>query len=177
MNPKAPLVILLLLIPLLALGENWPRFRGEGGQGHSLEKGVPSHWSHSENIKWKVGVPGNGWSSPVIWGDRVVLTSTTDDDQSCRVICLDVETGEHTYAEAGVGKGCLTYADGMLYTLGEKGTMGLVPATPGEHKVVSQFDLPAGGEGLAWAHPVVCGGRLYLRHGELLYAYDIRGER
>ena len=94
MNPKAPLVILLLLIPLLALGENWPRFRGEGGQGHSLEKGVPSHWSHSENIKWKVGVPGNGWSSPVIWGDRVVLTSTTDDDQSCRVICLDVETGE-----------------------------------------------------------------------------------
>jgi outer membrane protein assembly factor BamB len=91
-------------------------------------------------------------------------------------ICLDVTTGERTYAEVGVGKGSLTYADGMLYTLGEQGTVGLVPATPTEHKVVSQFSLPAGGEGPAWAHPVVCGGRLYLRHGEFLYAYDVQGE-
>lgn len=92
-------------------------------------------------------------------------------------ICLDVNTGRHTYAEVGVGKGCLTYADGMLYTLSERGTMGLVPATPTEHKVVSRFALPAGGEGPSWAHPVVCGGRLYVRHGEFLHAYDIRGER
>lgn len=92
-------------------------------------------------------------------------------------VCLDVQTGNSTYAEAGVGKGCLTYADGMLYTLSERGTMGLVPATPTQHKVVSQFNLPAGGEGPSWAHPVVCAGLLYLRHGEFLYAYDIRGEQ
>jgi len=89
-------------------------------------------------------------------------------------LCLDVSTGEHTYAETGVGKGCLTYADGMLYTLSERGTVGLVPATPAEHKVVSRFNLPAGGKGRSWAHPVVCGGRLHVRHGELLYAYDVR---
>jgi hypothetical protein len=91
-------------------------------------------------------------------------------------ICLDVNTGGHTYAEVGVGKGSLTYADGMLYTLSERGTMGLVPATPTEHKVVSRFQLPPGGVGPSWAHPVVCGGRLYVRHGEFLYAYDVRGE-
>lgn len=62
----------------------------------------------------------------------------------------------------------------MLYTLGENGQMGLVPATPQDHTVVSRFRLPAGGQGPAWAHPVVCGGRLYLRHGDFLYAYDVR---
>ena len=41
-------------------------------------------------------------------------------------------------------------------------------------RVVSQFEIPAGGEGRTWAHPVVSDGRLYLRHGDFLYAYDIR---
>jgi len=90
-------------------------------------------------------------------------------------VCVDLATGKRTYAEGGVGKGCLTYADGMLYTVSETGTVGLVPATPTEHKVVSRFYVPEGVEGPVWAHPVVCGGRLYLRHGEFLYAYDVRG--
>jgi hypothetical protein len=76
--------------------------------------------------------------------------------------------------ERGVGKGSLTYADGMLYTLSEGGQMGLVAAAPENHTVVSRFQLPAGGAGPVWAHPVVCGGRLYLRHGDFLYAYDVR---
>ena len=54
--------------------------------------------------------------------------------------------------------------------------MGLVKATPKGHDVISQFRIPKGGKGPAWAHPVVCGGRLYLRHGDFLYCYDIRGE-
>lgn len=88
--------------------------------------------------------------------------------------CLEWQSGKTMYRERGVGKGSLTYADGMLYTLGENGQMGLVPATPHEHAVVCRFRLPAGGQGPAWAHPVVCGGRLYLRHGDFLYAYDVR---
>ena len=74
----------------------------------------------------------------------------------------------------GVGKGSLTYADGMLYTLSENHKMGLVAATPNGHELVGQFDLPEGGQGKSWAHPVVCGGRLYIRHGDFLYAYDVR---
>ncbi len=54
------------------------------------------------------------------------------------------------------------------------GQVGLVRATPSGHKIISQFRLPAGGAGPVWAHPVVCGGRLYLRHGDFLYAYDIQ---
>ncbi len=89
-------------------------------------------------------------------------------------VCLDWSTGETRYKERGVGKGSLTYADGMLYTLSERHEMGLVPATPEKHEVVSRFELPEGGEGPSWAHPVVCGGRLYLRHGDFLYCYDVR---
>lgn len=88
-------------------------------------------------------------------------------------VCLDWKTGKKMYANKGVGKGSLTYADGMFYTLSEQRDMGLVPATPEEHKVVSKFKIPSGGEGPSWAHPVVCGGRLYVRHSDQLFAYDV----
>lgn len=91
-------------------------------------------------------------------------------------ICVEWKTGKTMYAERGVGKGSLTYADGMLYTLSENRTVGLVEATPRGHKVISQFKIPAGGQGPTWAHPVVCGGCLYIRHGDFLYAYDVRHE-
>jgi outer membrane protein assembly factor BamB len=89
-------------------------------------------------------------------------------------VCLDWETGRKMYAVDGVGKGSLTYADGMFYTLGERHTMGLVKAGPDTPEPISTFRLPEGGQGRSWAHPVVCGGRLYIRHGEFLYAYDVR---
>ncbi len=88
-------------------------------------------------------------------------------------ICLDFFSGQMQYAEQGVGKGSLTYAEGMLYVLSEKGTAGLVEATPDGHQVISQFKIPTAGDGPSWAHPVVCGGRLYIRHGDVLYAYDV----
>jgi outer membrane protein assembly factor BamB len=91
-------------------------------------------------------------------------------------VCLDWDKGKRMYTARGVGKGSLTYAEGMLYTLSENSKMGLVRATPKGHEVISQFNLPAGGEGPSWAHPVVCGGRLYIRHGDFLYAYDIKKE-
>ena len=89
-------------------------------------------------------------------------------------VCLDWDSGKTMYVEAGVGKGSLTCAEGMLYTLGENGKMGLVRAKPERHEVVSQFAIPKGGDGPIWAYPVVCGGRLYIRHDDFLYAYDIK---
>jgi outer membrane protein assembly factor BamB len=88
--------------------------------------------------------------------------------------CLDFKTGSKKWQIRG--KGSLTYADGHLYFLDERGTMALVKATPGKWDQVSSFRVPQGGEGLYWAHPVVCGGRLYVRHSDKLYAYDIRKE-
>ena len=74
------------------------------------------------------------------------------------------------------GKGSLVYADNMFYFLEERGTMKLVKATPEQYDEVSAFEVPKGGEGLHWAHPVVCGGRLYIRHADKLFAYDIRNK-
>ena len=86
--------LVVCLTSFSASAENWPRFRGPGGQGHSTETQVPLHWSKSENLAWRTEIPGLGWSSPVVWGNRVVVTSTTDEDRSCRVICLDSNSGE-----------------------------------------------------------------------------------
>jgi outer membrane protein assembly factor BamB len=91
-----------------------------------------------------------------------------------RWACLDWRTGELTFSERGVGKGSVVAADGMLYTLSERGEMGLVPATPERHEPVSQFTIPDRGSGPVFAHPVVCGGRLYIRHGDFLYCYQLR---
>ena len=77
--------------PLCA--EDWPRFRGPTGQGISHETGVPSEWSATSNIAWKTPIPGEGWSSPVVSGDRVFLTAATDGGRSYRALCLDAATG------------------------------------------------------------------------------------
>jgi len=98
-------------------------------------------------------------------------------NNNARWVCLDWTSGTQQYAERGIQKGSLTYADGMFYVMNETGTVGLVKAIPSAHQVVSQFKLPRGGEGPTWAHPVVCGGRLYLRHSDLLYVYDVRERR
>lgn len=91
--------------------------------------------------------------------------------------CLDWKTGKTMYSTKGlVGprSATLTYADGMLYVMNERGVVALVPARPETFEIVSQFELPKQGDGPTWAHPVVCGGRLYLRHGNYLYVYDVR---
>jgi len=91
-----------------------------------------------------------------------------------RWICLDWNTGKKIYSQRFVGRGSLTWAEGMLYLLGEDGSIALVEARPDAAAIVSRFKLPSGGEGPSMAHPVVCGGRLYLRHDDRLYAYDLR---
>jgi outer membrane protein assembly factor BamB len=88
--------------------------------------------------------------------------------------CLDLMTGRQRWNADG--KGAITYADGMLYLLEEDGRMRLVEATPKEFREAGSFQVPSGGEGKHWAHPVVCGGRLYVRHADKLFAYDVKAE-
>ena len=55
---------------------NWPQFRGPGSTGvPSDESGLPESWSDTENVAWKTSIGGSGWSSPVVWGDMVFLTT------------------------------------------------------------------------------------------------------
>lgn len=88
--------------------------------------------------------------------------------------CLDFMTGKEMWKSNG--KGSLTYADGMLYCLDERGIMTLVRATPEKYDAISTFEVPSGGKGFHWAHPVVCGGRLYIRHTDKLFVYDVKGK-
>ena len=89
-------------------------------------------------------------------------------------VCVDWATGAARYENRSIGRGSsLTWAEGLIYLLCEKGDMMLIRPNPEKFDVISQFTLPEGGEGLVWAHPVVCGKRLYIRHGRFLYCYDI----
>lgn len=89
--------------------------------------------------------------------------------------CLDFKTGQTKWQADGIGKGCVIYADGLLYTLGEGNRkVGLVKATPEALTLVSEFTLPGGDKGSLWAHPAIANGRLYVRYGDTLYCYDIK---
>lgn len=77
-----------------ALAANWPQFRGPTAQGHSPETNVPLTWSATENVAWRAEIPGEAWSSPIVWGDRVFVTTATDAGESCRVLSLDRKTGQ-----------------------------------------------------------------------------------
>jgi len=88
--------VFLLLFALAAAvpAEDWPEFRGPTAQGHSTERGLPLEWSESRNVMWKTRVPGLGWSSPVVAGGRVWITSAIKErGGSLRALAFDLETG------------------------------------------------------------------------------------
>jgi outer membrane protein assembly factor BamB len=80
----------------VAFAEDWPQFRGPTGQGLSTATNVPVEWDTSRNVAWKTPIPGRGWSSPVLAGGRVYLTTATGDDASpsLRAICVEALTGD-----------------------------------------------------------------------------------
>jgi outer membrane protein assembly factor BamB len=86
----------LLCHQALIFAEDWPQVRGPGGQGQSSETGLPIQWSESKNVAWKVPVPGRGWSSPVIAGGRVWLTTAVAErrETSLRLLAYDRDTGK-----------------------------------------------------------------------------------
>lgn len=89
-------------------------------------------------------------------------------------LCLDWKTGKKRYEEEWNCKGAIISADGMLYCYEERrGNLALVPATPKGFFPVSSFRIRKGSD-KHWAHPVICDGRLYHRHGEALMVFDLR---
>lgn len=80
-----------------ALAEDWTEFRGPTGQGLSNERNLPIEWSATNNVMWKQPIPGQGWSSPLVVGARVYLTSgvaTNDAGPSLLALCLDASSGK-----------------------------------------------------------------------------------
>src|SRR6185436_16124996 len=79
--------VTLALLILPGAAQEWPRFRGPNGTGISPAKTVPAKITDSD-INWKVELPGTGHSSPVLWGERIFLTTTGDKSGGISVLCL-----------------------------------------------------------------------------------------
>jgi outer membrane protein assembly factor BamB len=88
--------------------------------------------------------------------------------------CIEFATGKMIWRDRSVGKGTLTYADGLLYLLSENNVVGLAEASPAGYKELGRFQIADQGWP-SWAHPVVCGGRFYIRNQGTLACYDIKG--
>ncbi len=105
---------------------NWPQFRGPGAMGTADNPDLPDRWSTKENVAWKIEVPGRGWSSPIVWGERVFLTTVVSDGEveppkkglyfggerreipkathRWLVLCLDLKSGRELWRrEASLG--------------------------------------------------------------------------
>jgi outer membrane protein assembly factor BamB len=112
-HPGAKVInqILLLASPLLLCvecalaGTDWPAFRGPFGDGRvsapsdTRPVGLPVTWSETENVKWKTAIHDQGWSTPVIMGGQVWLTTATVDGHDFFVLCLDAATGQVKFEE------------------------------------------------------------------------------
>ena len=109
----------------------------------------------------------NHHSSSVLIGDYLYGFS------SSILMAVKFDTGEIAWRDRSVGKGSLVYADGRLYCFSERGVVGLVEATPTGYVERGRFRIEAGSLE-TWTHPVVAGGRLYLRDQDTIYAYDVR---
>lgn len=112
----------------------------------------------------------NHHSSSILIGDHLYGFS------SGILTAMRFDTGEVAWRDRSVGKGSLVYADGNLYAFSENGVVGLIEATPTGYSEkgrfrITQDSLPT------WTHPVVAGGRLYLRDQDTIYAYDVRAKK
>lgn len=92
------------------------------------------------------------------------------------LVCIDFKTGKTKWEDRSVGKGSIVAADGRLYVRSERGPVALVEATPSGYKEEGRFDQPDRSDKNSWPHPVVAGGRLYLRDQDVLLCYDVKGK-
>ena len=86
--------LVILAMPVTIPASDWPQFRGPDGQGHSDARGVPLQWSETRSVKWKTALPGQGWSSPVVWENQIWMTSADASGKSLHALCVDRNTGQ-----------------------------------------------------------------------------------
>jgi outer membrane protein assembly factor BamB len=101
-----------LLLPLVAAAfvspasaENWPQWRGPQGNGHSEEQGIATRWSRTENVAWRKELPGPGGATPVVFGDRIFVTSSLGDEEGADLLLLCFSTGGKELWRQTVGTG------------------------------------------------------------------------
>jgi hypothetical protein len=91
-------------------------------------------------------------------------------------VCLELPTGKVVWEDRGVGRGMIVYADGHLIVRGDSGPVALVEATPEGYREKGRLALASRSRDLAFSHPVIAGGRLYMRDIDTLLCFDLRGQ-
>jgi outer membrane protein assembly factor BamB len=92
-------IVALIATPCLVFADNWPAWRGPNGNGYCKETGLPTKWSPTENVLWKVPLPDEGNSTPVIWKDRIFLTQATEKGKKRSTICLSTKDGSKLWEQ------------------------------------------------------------------------------
>lgn len=87
---------LLVALAVSVQAENWPRFRGPNGQGISEARTIPVKWSERD-YNWKIELPGGGYSSPVVWGDKVFVTCADDKAMKGFILCVNASDGRELW--------------------------------------------------------------------------------
>ena len=77
----------------IAQGQNWPGWRGPNGDGTSIETNVPTRWDSVTNILWKTAVPGIGYSSPIVWKDKLFTVTAIPETQEKILLCYNSQNG------------------------------------------------------------------------------------
>jgi outer membrane protein assembly factor BamB len=125
----------LLVLTAPALAGEWPGWRGPRGDGIADESEVPIKWSKTENVAWKVAIPGKGHSSPIVWGDRVFVTTCLEKESKRVLLCLNRKNGKQLWER-------------VVLTAKLEGKHGLnsyasaTPATDGKHVWVAFLQAP-----------------------------------
>ncbi len=83
----------VLALACVSWAQEWPSWRGPRGDGTSAETGFPLRWGPSENVAWKVPLPGKGHSSPIVWGDRIFVSTCLEDRRERKLLCFDARDG------------------------------------------------------------------------------------
>jgi outer membrane protein assembly factor BamB len=128
-----PLLCTFWALPLWA--EEWPGWRGPRGDGTSGETNVPLKWGKDENVRWKAPIPGVGHSSPVVWGDRVFVTSCLEKDEKRLLLCLGRRDGKVLWERV-----VLTAKLEHKHKLNSHASA--TPVTDGKHVWVAFLDYP-----------------------------------
>ena len=178
------LLALILALPSPAsAGENWPQFRGPTADGQSDSRGLPLTWAEDKNIIWKTAIHDKGWSSPVIWGQQIWMTTAREDGKELFAVCVDRATGKivHDLKVFDIEKPafCIAYNSyasstpvieaGRVYVhFGSAGTACIDTATG--KTLWTRIDLPCNHHRAAGSSPKLFGDLLIL----IFDGYDVQ---
>jgi outer membrane protein assembly factor BamB len=145
---RLPLFAVLAASAVALAADNWPEFRGPHGDGHADATGLPTAWSETQNVRWKTAIHDKGWSSPVVWGNQVWVTTATEAGDKLYAVGLDRETGKVIH-------------DVLLFEV----KLAPKPAKKSPPSVMAAYEEWAGFNSYASPTPAVEEGRVYAHFG------------